>query len=259
MKSNNEKNLIIELMDKGKRYDGRAGNVFRDVQIEYNVSKNAEGSATVKVGNTEVIAGVKLDVSEPYSDSKDQGNIVVNAEFSQVASPDFEGGPPSNESVELARVVDRAIRESKAIDLKQLCIKEGEKVWNVFIDLYTINHDGNLIDASSLAAMAALLKARIPKLDKDGKVEYGVFTSKNVPLTCIVSTTTIAKIGKHLIVDPSLKEEMLADARISIGTSGDTIHSLQKGGDGGFTEEEIEQSVDLAIKENKKIQKLLKK
>lgn len=255
---NNSKDYILELLEKGKRFDNRKGD-FREVKIEYGASENAEGSAHVKLGKTEVIAGVKMNVSEPYPDSPDKGSIIVTTEFSQIASPEFESGPPSLESIEISRVVDRTIRESGAIDLKKLAIKKGEAVWAVFIDIYIMNHDGNLMDASSIAAMAALVKAKMPKLTKDNKVEFGTLTSKSVPIKTRLTTCTIAKIGDKLVPDPVKEEEEVADARITIGTAGENIHSMQKGGIGGFTEEEVAKSVEIAVKENKKIQKLFEK
>ena len=113
-----------------------------------------------------------VGVDQPYPDAPDKGTIIVNAEFSPMASPDFESGPPSNESIELARIIDRGIRESQAVDFKKLCIVEGEKVWIVFIDIYIMNHDGNLIGAAALGAMAALNRTYFPKLKEDNTVDF---------------------------------------------------------------------------------------
>ena len=117
---NELKQSVLDLLEKGTREDERKLDEYREIRIEADISKNAEGSAKVTIGETQVIAGVKLALGEPYEDSKDQGNIIVGAEFLPMASPDFESGPPSVESVELSRVVDRGIRESGCIDLKKL-------------------------------------------------------------------------------------------------------------------------------------------
>ena len=77
-------------------------------------------------------------------------------ELIPLASPDFESGPPREKAIELARVVDRGIRESETIDMAKLCITPEEKVWIVFIDVHVLDYDGNLFDACSLAASAAL-------------------------------------------------------------------------------------------------------
>ena len=66
---------------EGKRFDNRSPEQFRDIVIETGVSKKAEGSARVKIGKTEVIVGVKLDVAEPYPDSPDKGNLMTTAEL----------------------------------------------------------------------------------------------------------------------------------------------------------------------------------
>ncbi|RLG17566.1 RNA-binding protein, partial [Nanoarchaeota archaeon] len=175
------KNFILDLAKKGMRIDERGLNELREVKVSCGVSKNAEGSARVKLGKTEVMVGVKMDVGEPFADRPDEGILIVNAELSALASPEFEPGPPGEEAIELARVVDRGIRGANMIDLKKLFIEEG-KVWCVFVDIYVINHDGNLIDAAALGAVAALKDARFPKLE-EGKVVYGEKTKKKLPIT----------------------------------------------------------------------------
>src|SRR3989338_3326368 len=165
---------IKEYLEHGKRFDGRKFDEFRDIEIETGVSNKAEGSSRVKLGNTEVIVGVKMDLAEPYADSPDKGNLMVTAELLPLSSKRFEPGPPSIGSIELARIIDRMIRESKFIELEKLCITEGEKVWNVYIDIYSMNADGNLLDAAGIGAIVALKTARIPKYDKkEEKVVHG--------------------------------------------------------------------------------------
>src|SRR3989344_1129652 len=130
--------LIAELK-QGKRLDARKVDEIRKPIITEDVSENADGQARVKLGETDVIAGVKMIVGEPYPDSPDEGSISVGAELLPIASPDFEIGPPRGDAIELARVVDRGIRESKTIDFKDLSIVEGEKCWVGFVDMYIIN------------------------------------------------------------------------------------------------------------------------
>ena len=154
---------IRELLERGQRADGRALDEFRKVQLEIAPYEKPEGCAIATIGETRVMAGVKMEVGEPFADRPDEGVLMVNAEFSPLASPDFETGPPSVVSIELARVVDRGIRESGVVDLKKLCMIPKESVWIVCVDLQILNHDGNLIDAAALAAVAALLNAKIPE------------------------------------------------------------------------------------------------
>lgn len=254
------KQHLLSIFSKGFRLDGRKFDDFREVFVEYGISsKSAEGSARVKIGKTEVIAGVKLDVAVPYPDNPDEGTIIVNMELLPLSSPAFESGPPSIASIEMSRVVDRVIRESKSLDFKKLLIKKGELMWTVLIDIYPINDEGNLFDAASLAAMAALKDAKFPKLDKDNKIDYNEKTNKKLPLESEALACTVFKIGNHFIVDPSVEEESAADARLTVGVLEDgTLCSLQKGEDIALSIDDISNMVETAIKKTKDLRKALK-
>ncbi len=248
---------IRERIKENKRIDGRKMDEYREIKILNDFSKNAHGSAIARIGETEVIAGVKLDLAEPYPDTPDEGTISVGAELMPMASPVFEPGPPREEATELARVVDRGIRESKALDFKELCIEPGEKIWLVFIDLYVANHTGNLFDASSLAAMSALLHTKMPK-QEEGKIVQKEFTGelslKRKPLL-----STFAKINGKTVLDPVLAEEKAMDARFSVATTEDGyLSAFQKGGQGSFSSAEIDQCIDTAIARGKELREKLK-
>ena len=253
--------LIKQMAESGKRLDNRKPDQYREIVIEKNVITSAEGSARVRIGNTEVVAGVKMDVGDPFSDTPNEGVLMVGAEFLPLASPDFESGPPGEAAIELARVVDRAIRESKIMDVEKLCIKEGEKVWMVFVDIDILDDDGNLIDAASLAAIAALSTVKIPKLDENMKVVYGEKGTESLSLKGRALSTTFVKIGNSIFADPSLPEFEALDARLTVGTfnhDGKTmLSSMQKGGSEGFTLEEIERIMDMAIKKGDELRALL--
>jgi len=234
-----KRDYIADLAREGKRIDARTLNQFREVSVEVGPIKSAQGSALVKVGKTQVIAGIKVEHAEPFPDKPDSGMLIVNAELLPLASPTFEPGRPNENAIELARVVDRGIRESNAIDLDKLVIKSGEDVWAVFIDIYVLDHDGNLIDASALAAIAALLNAK--------PLENEAWTLPEFPIQKRPVTVTVAKINNKLIIDPCLDEEGVMDARISIATIEDgSICAMQKGGIGCFLREELEQAYEMA-------------
>lgn len=254
--------LVREVVENGKRIDGRALDSYREIVVEPGVIPSAEGSARVRLGDTEVIAGVKIDVGTPFADTQDEGVLMVGAEFVPLASPEFEAGPPREYAVEVARVVDRAIRESKVIDFKKLCIKEGEKVWMVYVDVDVMDNHGNLIDAASLAAMSALLNAKMPLLGEDQRVDHDKNGTEPLPLTGKPLCTTFARIGDKIIADPSLAEMHAMDARLTVGTfekDGKTLLcSMQKGGPGGFSLEEIEHMISLAEQKGQELRRLLK-
>lgn len=256
--SNALREHIIKLFEAGTRLDGRKLDEYRKISLDVDVISTAEGSARVKIGKTDVISGVKLEVMEPYPDTQDQGSIMVGAELLPLSSPNFELGPPSKDAVELARIVDRGIRESKALDLKKLCIKEGEKVWMLIIDLVTINHDGNLFDASALAAIAALKNMKFPEY-KDGVINNKKKTDKKLELTDIPLSVTVSKIGDKFIVDPDSEEEKAVDARLTVASLSDgTLCALQKGGNYPLTAEDVSKMIEIAIEKGKELRKLVK-
>ncbi len=246
---------IKQLLSQGKRFDGRKSEEFRDIQIETGISKNAEGSARVRLGNTEVLVGVKMGAGEPYPDSPDKGNLMVTAELLPLSSDRFESGPPKFPAIELGRVLDRVVRESKFIEIEKLCIRKGEKVWTVFIDVYSINNDGDILDAAGLGIIAALKTAKIPKYDeKEDKVLYGEWTDKKIPLAKHTPLSiTFHKVGDNFLVDPTLEEEDVSETRITIGSHEGTIFSMQKGKKCPISQEEFEKVLEMNEKVNKYI------
>ena len=58
-----KKNQILELLKEGKRIDGRALDEVRELTIDVGVIPKAEGSARVRLGDTEVV-GVFSDVED---------------------------------------------------------------------------------------------------------------------------------------------------------------------------------------------------
>jgi exosome complex component RRP42 len=256
-----KKKRITELLASGKRTDGREPTEYREITIEPGVIERAEGSARVRLGKTEVIVGVKISTGTPFPDVPDRGVLTVNAELVPLASPDFEPGPPGENAVELARVVDRGIRESKAIDLEKLCVESGKLVFVVFIDVYILNHAGNLIDASAIAALAALMNTKMFKYEVvDGEIVkkpgYTPLPMVNYPIA-----VTFAKIGDKILMDTGLDEESVMDARLTLTFDKDGhVCAIQKGGGSGyFTKEEILDSLKTALKKTKELRKIVVK
>jgi exosome complex component RRP42 len=260
MASKVKQRRVAQLIAHGKRLDGRELTEYRPVQLETGLIERAEGSARVRLGKTEVLVGVKFEMGEPFPDTPNEGVLTVNAELVPLASPNFEPGPPDENSIELARVVDRGIRESKAIATDELVIEPGKKVFVVFVDVYVLNHDGNLIDASCLAALAALLNTKMFNYEvKEGEVKikpgYKPLPIRNHPIA-----VTFAKFGDKLVVDPGLDEEEVMDARLTMTFEKDgKICAIQKGGYGHFTAEQVFEASKIAIQKAEEQRKLVVK
>lgn len=255
-----KKNQILELLEQGKRVDGRAFDQTRDVSIQINAIPKANGSARVRLGDTEVICGVKIQPDRPFPDMGDKGIFICTAELLPLSHPTVETGPPGPDVIELARVVDRGIRESHMVDLSQLVIEPNKSVVGIFADNVVVDYDGNLFDACSYAATAALLSSKTPKWTMENDIPTLVEGKESsVPTTTIPVSVTMGKIGKHIVVDPNGDEWSCMDARITITTNSDgNICALQKGGANGFTYDEIVTCGELSIKIGAQIREKLK-
>lgn len=241
------KQQMWDAISKGKRLDGRNLDDIRPLEIELDIIKKANGSAKVKLGNSEVIAGVKIETGEPFEGLENKGALIVSAEVLPTASPYIEPGPPDEETVELARVVDRGIRESEMIDLDKLVLVPGKIVYTIFVDCSIINADGNLFDATSYAVVSALASSKIPVFEmQDGKVVH-TGNSQDPPVTTIPVSITAIRIGEAVILDPTSEEEACMNARITIATNSNGDYTaIQKGSTGAFTVEQIKKAAETA-------------
>lgn len=226
---------VRDLVEEGERSDDRELNQRRNIKVETDVIDKAEGSARVELGDTKVLAGIKVETGTPFPDTPNKGVFTTNVELLPIASPEFESGPPREDAVELARVVDRGIRESGTIDLESLVIKEGELVRIVHADVHVLDYNGNLLDAIGFAVLAALKNTTYQKIDYNEETGEQVELDKevNLPITDSPIPVTFAKIDDELILDPNLDEDRAMESRITISYNDEgNINSIQKGGSG---------------------------
>mgnify|MGYP001382319856 CR=1 FL=1 len=73
-----KKNQILDLLKEGKRIDGRQFDEPRKLTIDIGVIPKAEGSARARLGDTEVVAGVKVQPERPFPDTGDKGMLISN-------------------------------------------------------------------------------------------------------------------------------------------------------------------------------------
>jgi len=243
-----KKDFIYNLLLKGERIDGRTFDQYREISIQRDVIRKAEGSALVKLGSSQVLVGVKMQPGEPFQDTPNKGVIITNAELVPLASPSFEPGPPNEVGIELARLVDRGVRESKAVDLEALCIVPGKQVWIIFIDVHVLDDCGNILDAASLGAIAALLSTKVPA------ARYGLGEDYILPIRDLPIATTAIEFNDVLMFDPGVDEEAIANTRLTIlSTMNGNICGSQKSGTGMLKPEQIYRIIDIACEKAKEI------
>ena len=62
-----KRDYITNLGAQGKRIDGRNFDQYRKIEIETKVVNKAEGSARVKIGNTQVLVGIKMGLEDIHA------------------------------------------------------------------------------------------------------------------------------------------------------------------------------------------------
>ncbi|KAK7479210.1 hypothetical protein BaRGS_00029554, partial [Batillaria attramentaria] len=218
--SNCEREFLLAIIGEGKRLDGRQPYDYRHVKISFGAS---HGCCQVEIGQTRVLAQVSCEVTPPKQRRLNEGILFVNVELSPMAYPSFEQGRQTEEGVELSRLMERCLKESRCVDMESLCIVAGEKVWSVRVDIHVLNHDGNMLDCASLAAISALAHFRRPDVTvKGGEVTIHTADERDpIPLSIhhmpLCVSFAFFHQGKYLLVDPCEREERVTDGKMVIG------------------------------------------
>ena len=245
---------LLKSIKRGERLDGRGLLDYRPITVILNPINKAEGSALVKLGRTQVITGVKAELGSPFKDAPDEGVLQVNVEFVPLASPSFEPGPPNEHAIEVARIIDRSLREPRIIKLDELIVEPGKTVWTIYNDIYLIDYDGNIVDASMLASILALVNTRLPVLIE---TEEGYQLDKSrketpLPISMLAVTVTMGIIGDTIIVDPTLDEETISDAILTIAIDeNERICGIQKSGEKGISKSILNKAINIAFDKGK--------
>uniref|UniRef100_A0A8B9JBD0 Exosome complex component RRP45 n=1 Tax=Astyanax mexicanus TaxID=7994 RepID=A0A8B9JBD0_ASTMX len=201
------------------RLDGRQTYDYRNIRITFGTDY---GCCTVSLGKTRVLAQVSCELVPPKDSRPTEGIVFFNLELSPMASPAFQPNRQSELLVTLNRQLERCLRNSKCIDTESLCVVSGEKVWQIRVDVHVLNHDGNLMDAASIAAISALSHFRRPDVAIQGR-DITIFSPEErdpVALSIyhmpICVSFAFFQQGTYLLVDPCEKEEQVTDGLLVI-------------------------------------------
>ena len=208
---------LMNLLAEGRREDGRQLDEVRKITVETGIIESAEGSAKVSLGNTTVMAGVKIIPGAPYMDAPGDGVITTGAALIPLAHESFEPGPPSEDAIELARVV------------------------------------GNLFDACNLAAVSALRSAIVPWKNY-GKGEENLpmpITCLPISVTeCKIGNDLIVDPNFD-------EEAIAAARLTVTTDDDGNFRAMQKGGRGSITRSDLSLCLDRAVEIGKQIRKII--
>ncbi|XP_076937941.1 exosome complex component RRP45A-like isoform X1 [Bidens hawaiensis] len=249
----NEKKFIESGLLSDIRVDGRRPFDYRTLTIRF---ASEDGSSEVQLGQTQVIGFVTGQLTQPYRDRPNEGSFAIYTEFSPMADPSFEPGRPGETAIELGRIIDRGLRESRAVDTESLCVIAGKLVWSIRIDLHIIDNGGNLVDAANIAALAALSTFRRPEctLGGDDGQELIIHSpDEREPLPLILHhfpiAVTFGFVGQEntVVVDPTHYEEAVMGGSMTatLNTNGD-VCAIQKAGGVGVLQTVIMQCLRVA-------------
>ncbi|CAD6338178.1 unnamed protein product [Miscanthus lutarioriparius] len=245
--SEGEKDFIRGGIAQDLRTDGRRRLQFRALSVQTGVIPQANGSARVRLGATEIIASVKAELGKPSILHPDKGKVSIFVDCSPTAEPMFEGRGSEELSSELSVSLQRCLLGGKsgagaAIDLSSLIVVEGKVCWDLYIDGLVVSSDGNLLDALAAAIKVALSDTGIPKVnvsvntasDEEPEVdvsdeEFLQFDTSSVPVII-----TLTKVGRHYIVDATSEEEsqMSSAVSVSVNRHGQICGLTKRGGAG---------------------------
>ncbi|CAL5384843.1 unnamed protein product [Camellia sinensis] len=249
----NEKKFIETALLSDLRVDGRRPFDYRRLTIKFG---REDGSSEVQLGQTHVMGFVTSQLVQPYRDRPNEGSLSIFTEFSPMADPSFEAGRPGEAAVELGRIIDRGLRESRAVDMESLCVIAGKLVWAIRIDLHILDNGGNLVDTANIAALAALMTFRRPECTLGGEDGQEVIIHQpevREPLPLMIHHLPIAVTfgffgnDNIVVIDPTHNEEAVMSGRMiaTLNTNGD-VCAIQKAGGAGVMQNVIIQCLRIA-------------
>ncbi|KAK5452871.1 3'-5'-exoribonuclease [Exophiala xenobiotica] len=215
--SNIERNFILEALEQNVRVDGRSPDQFRSLDLEFG---DEYGTVTLRLGKTRVFVQISAEVTKPLEDRKFEGLFTITTELNSIASPAYEVGRQTEQEVILSRMLEKAIRRSRAIDTESLCIIAGAKCWSIRADVHVLDADGGLIDASCIAVVAALRHFRRPDVSVDGEnvTIYTMAERVPVPLSIMHNPVCITFSFYHggdvILLDATRSEEQCREAEV---------------------------------------------
>ena len=188
--------------------------------MEYGVGaiSTAEGSATVKLGGTSVVAGSNIRAVLPGGVGNEK-TVQVVLELGSICSTRFQSNKQCEEAAALSKTITRIV--SNAVDRVDLTINENI-FWDIRVSVFCTSFDGNVLDAALFAAVLCLMNTKLPNvaLNPSGELSETNKPSKYLRLQSIPISHTFAMLDcdNQLLnlADPTAMEEDSARSLVTI-------------------------------------------
>lgn len=176
------------------------------------------------------LTSVQVEIGSPDPGAPNRGKLQVSVECSPVASPEYQGRGGEEWGAEMAHAVQAALLGGGGggggVDLSSLCILAGKTCWLVYVDALVLNNDGNVLSAVSLAAHAALVDTRVPRVevvaDEEGggppeiELDDGASCGLALDASRLPVVVTVSQVGSATVLDMDGAEEGCAEASAHI-------------------------------------------
>lgn len=259
---NCNKHLISAAVGRNHRIDGRKKDEYRHLEIVFG---KKYGSVLVAIGNTRVLATVTAEITEPKITRPSEGMLRISVDLSPMASPFFEANRLTDESVEIARLLERSIREARSFDTESLCLISGKKAWSLEANLVVFNTEGNVIESCSVALITALAHFRRKDVTVSANEELTVHEYDEKPLIPLTIfhypfCTKFCFFGKEVVVDPLEAEESACEGYIVVGSNSHReLTAVHISGKSTASSDSILKCCNRAIERTKRLTEYVKK
>ena len=220
------------------RPDQRAATEMRQLEITPNFISSAEGSALIRLGETQVICTASVDDGVPAF-QKGSGRGWITSEYAMIPRAtstrtprESTRGRQSGRTMEIQRLIGRSLRA--VINLEAL----GERT--IWIDCDVIRADGGTRTASVTGSLVAMGLA-IQKLQTHRAL-------KTNPLKDYLAAISVGIVGNEMLLDLSYAEDSSADVDMNVVMTGaGNLVEAQATAEGRtFTTEELNKLIQLA-------------
>lgn len=188
------------------RPSGRKRNELREVIIEPNINKYAEGSCLISCGNTKVLCTATIEEKVPaFLKNAGKGGWVT-AEYSMLPRSaqeriqrEISVGKPNSRTTEIQRLIGRSLRA--CMDMKAL----GER--QIIVDCDVLQADGGTRCASITGGYVALNLA-VQKMMKERHLKIN-------PITGIITAVSCGIYKGNTVLDLDYEEDSNSDADVN--------------------------------------------
>lgn len=130
-----EKVFILHGVQENLRNDGRTRRDYRPMELETGLVSNANGSARVRLANSDILASIKCEIDQPHANRPDEGKLEFFIDCSANATPEFEGRGGEELALEITNTLVTTYSSPNAFDLKSLCILSKQQCWKLYVDI----------------------------------------------------------------------------------------------------------------------------